>query len=83
METVFYWNYKASRFISMSDFVCVSNCWGNVTIQKGCIKEREDKDCVLTFYIKIIVLVLWERLNVLADIRNWKQWLYRTLCLEN
>lgn len=33
METVFYWNCKAIRFISVPDFVSVSN---------SCIKERED-----------------------------------------
>lgn len=54
-----------------------------VTLQKGCTEEREDKGCVLAFYIEIIILALWERLSVLADIRSWKQWLHRTLCLEN
>lgn len=79
----FYWSNEASEFLSVPGSVCGSNYWGNLTLQKGCTEEREDKGCVLTFYIQIIILALWERLNVLADIRSWKQWLYRTLCLEN
>lgn len=38
--TVFYWNYKLAG-LSVPNFVCVSNCGGNLTIQKGYIKERQ------------------------------------------